>query len=99
MGPLSREPVTAALFMAGDRYRDHVLTVPCHYWGSQFDFHPDFMALPFIVWAYVYYTAERKGLYYLFFLFARRPSLLSYDVVVKRRDAMGPNRQYTKCDG
>ncbi len=46
------------------------LLYPAIIGGSQFDFHPDFIALPFIVWAYVYYTAGRKGLYYLFFLFA-----------------------------
>ncbi len=38
--------------------------------GSQFDFHPDFIALPFIVWAYVAYRRGRMGPYYLLALAA-----------------------------
>ena len=33
--------------------------------GSQFDYHPDFVALPFVVWAYVFYQADRRRAYYL----------------------------------
>jgi uncharacterized membrane protein len=33
--------------------------------ASQFDFHPDFIALPFLVWAYVKYCEGRWGGYYL----------------------------------
>ncbi len=38
--------------------------------GSQFDYHPDFIALPFLVWAYVSYLEGRRTAYYLFALAA-----------------------------
>ena len=38
--------------------------------GSQFDYHPDFVALPFLVWAYVAYLEGRRTAYYLFALAA-----------------------------
>ena len=38
--------------------------------GSQFDFHPDFVALPFVVWGYAAYVENRRWLYYLGFLAA-----------------------------
>ena len=38
--------------------------------GSQFDYHPDFIALPFLVWAYVAYLEGRRTAYYLFALAA-----------------------------
>ncbi len=38
--------------------------------GSQFDYHPDFVALPFVVWAYVFYQADRRRAYYLCLLAA-----------------------------
>nr|WP_275107401.1 DUF2079 domain-containing protein [Sulfobacillus harzensis] len=41
------------------------LLYPAILGGSQFDFHPDFLALPLLVWAYVYYTTDRKGGYYI----------------------------------
>ncbi len=46
------------------------LLYPAIIGGSQFDFHPDFIALPFIVWAYVSYMSDRKSLYYVFLLLA-----------------------------
>ena len=33
--------------------------------ASQFDYHPDFVALPFLIWAYVFYQADRRRAYYL----------------------------------
>ena len=33
--------------------------------GSQFDYHPDFIALPLLIWAYVFYQADRRRAYYL----------------------------------
>ncbi len=38
--------------------------------GSQYDFHPDFIALPLLVWAYVSYTAGHRRSYYWLLLFA-----------------------------
>lgn len=38
--------------------------------GSQFDYHPDFIALPFLVWAYVSYLEGRRTAYYLLALAA-----------------------------
>lgn len=38
--------------------------------GSQFDFHPDFVALPFTIWAYVAYRRGRLGPYYVLALVA-----------------------------
>lgn len=38
--------------------------------GSQFDYHPDFIALPFLMWAYVFYQADRRRAYYLCLLAA-----------------------------
>ena len=46
--------------------------------GSQFDFHPDFMALPFVIWSYFYYRIGNKPVYYLFLLMA----ILAKDVVL-----------------
>jgi uncharacterized membrane protein len=46
--------------------------------GSQYDFHPDFVALPFIVWAYVFYAENRRLAYYLCLLAAA----LAKDVVL-----------------
>lgn len=46
------------------------LLYPAIIGGSQFDFHPDFIALPLIVWAYVYYMSDRKLLYYIFLALA-----------------------------
>lgn len=33
--------------------------------ASQFDYHPDFIALPLFIWAYVFYQADRRRAYYL----------------------------------
>lgn len=41
------------------------LLYPAVLGGSQFDFHPDFVALPFLVWAYVFYRMGRYVPYYL----------------------------------
>lgn len=38
--------------------------------GSQFDYHPDFIALPLLVWAYVAHLEGRRTAYYLFALAA-----------------------------
>jgi uncharacterized membrane protein len=38
--------------------------------GSQFDFHPDFLALVFVVWMYVAYLEGRRTWYYTWFLAA-----------------------------
>ncbi|POB11028.1 DUF2079 domain-containing protein [Sulfobacillus sp. hq2] len=46
------------------------LLYPAIIGGSQFDFHPDFIALPFLIWAYVAYQAESKILSYILFLCA-----------------------------
>jgi uncharacterized membrane protein len=41
------------------------MLAPGIFGGSQFDFHPDFVALPFMVWAYVAYRRGRMGRYYV----------------------------------
>ncbi len=41
------------------------LIYPAVLGGSQFDFHPDFLALPAFVWAYVAYEENRRVVYYL----------------------------------
>ncbi len=46
------------------------LLYPAIIGGSQFDFHPDFIALPFLVWAYVAYFSEHKTAYYVCLLLA-----------------------------
>ena len=46
------------------------MLAPGIFGGSQFDFHPDFVALPFMVWAYVAYQRGRLGPYYLLALAA-----------------------------
>ncbi len=46
------------------------LLYPAIIGGSQFDFHPDFIALPFVVWAYVCYMVDNKRLYYSLLLLA-----------------------------
>ncbi|WP_139061549.1 DUF2079 domain-containing protein [Sulfobacillus thermosulfidooxidans] len=46
------------------------LLYPAIIGGSQFDFHPDFVALPFIIWAYYFYRANNKILYYVFLVSA-----------------------------
>lgn len=46
------------------------LLYPAVIGGSQFDFHPDFIALPLLVWAYVSYTAGHRRSYYWLLLFA-----------------------------
>ena len=38
--------------------------------GSQFDFHPDFIALPFTIWAYIAYRRDRLAWYYVLALAA-----------------------------
>ena len=38
--------------------------------GSQFDFHVDFLVLPFVVWAYVYYREKKMTKYYICLLLA-----------------------------
>ncbi|MDA8065377.1 MAG: DUF2079 domain-containing protein [Thermaerobacter sp.] len=38
--------------------------------GSQFDFHVDFLVLPFFVWAYVYYRENKMKKYYVCLLLA-----------------------------
>ncbi|MDA8204445.1 MAG: DUF2079 domain-containing protein [Thermaerobacter sp.] len=43
------------------------LLYPAIIGGSQFDFHPDFLALPFLVWAY---ASGRKATYYVLLLMA-----------------------------
>ncbi|PSR24919.1 MAG: DUF2079 domain-containing protein [Sulfobacillus thermosulfidooxidans] len=46
------------------------LLYPAIIGGSQFDFHPDFIALPLIIWAYYYYRAHNPSLYYILLLSA-----------------------------
>ncbi len=46
------------------------LLYPAIIGGSQFDFHPDFIALPFLIWAYVSYTSGHIRACYLLLLFA-----------------------------
>ncbi len=46
------------------------MLAPGIFGGSQFDFHPDFVALPFMVWAYVAYRRGRMGPYYVLALAA-----------------------------
>ena len=46
------------------------LLYPAIIGGSQFDFHPDFIALPLLVWAYVSYTAGHRKSYYWLLLLA-----------------------------
>ncbi len=46
------------------------MLAPGIFGGSQFDFHPDFVALPFMVWAYVAYRRGRLGPYYVLALAA-----------------------------
>ena len=46
------------------------LLYPAVIGGSQYDFHPDFIALPFLVWAYVSYQADRRRAYYWLLLLA-----------------------------
>jgi uncharacterized membrane protein len=40
------------------------LLLPAILNGSQFDVHPDFIALPFLVWAYVYYRRSDRVAYW-----------------------------------
>lgn len=46
------------------------LLYPAVLGGSQFDFHTDFLALPSLVWAYVYYGSSRRATYYSLLLCA-----------------------------
>ncbi len=46
------------------------LLYPAVIGGSQFDFHPDFIALPLLVWAYVSYIAGNRRSYYWLLLLA-----------------------------
>ncbi|WP_242939525.1 DUF2079 domain-containing protein [Sulfobacillus thermosulfidooxidans] len=54
------------------------LCYPAIIGGSQFDFHPDFVALPFVIWAYFYYRMNDKPRYYGFLLSA----IFAKDVVL-----------------
>lgn len=46
------------------------LLYPAIIGGSQFDYHPDFIALPLIVWAYFFYATNRATGYYVCLLLA-----------------------------
>ena len=46
------------------------LLYPAVIGGSQYDFHPDFIALPFLIWAYVSYQADHRRAYYWLLLLA-----------------------------
>lgn len=46
------------------------LMYPAIIGGSQFDFHPDFIALPLIVWAYFFYRTNHKPWYYVLLMLA-----------------------------
>lgn len=64
-GRLHRLPPWSSTVMAGT-----FLLYPAILGGSQFDFHPDFLALPAVIWAYVADAEGRPRLYYALLLVA-----------------------------